>query len=369
MRKPFCVVPFVEAFSGTNSDYRNCCATYPQICSLPGQTFEQWQQDPRLTEFKQRLCQDQWIDECRACEIQEKQHGHSFRTAVNSAVEIDDVFGIWPSRWNLKFGNVCNLACWSCSENSSSVIAHHKRQIDILPNGFVDPEKKFQKLWPQLEANILKSYDHHKTVTLTLLGGEPMFNKTVLAFLNYLIELGLAGRTRLEFHTNATLINQKLFATDQWQYVCVFLSLDAVGHKAEWLRYGCHWNEIETNVEFFKSVADYVEVHCTLGVLNIKDLPDLAEFCSAKQLPLKVMTLNSPEFMSLLAWPASPDLIANRTQLEQFGYEQYYDIIGTNARSDMPIKLLQHIQQFDDIRQNLMDFDPDLLHALKVSAH
>jgi hypothetical protein len=45
MRKPFCVVPFVEAFSGMDSNDRHCCAAYPQISSLPGQTFEQWQQE------------------------------------------------------------------------------------------------------------------------------------------------------------------------------------------------------------------------------------------------------------------------------------------------------------------------------------
>ena len=196
-----------------------------------------------------------------------------------------------------------------------------------------------------------------------------MVNKTVLAFLNELIELGLAAKTRLEFHTNATLINLKLFATNQWQYVCVFLSLDAVGRKAEWLRYGCDWNQIENNVEFFKSVANYIEVHCTLSVLNIRDLPALNEFCSAKQLPLKVMTLNTPEFMSLSTWPADPDLIADWAQLEKFGYGQYYDVIGANARAEMPAKLLHYIQQFDGVRQNLMDFDPELLQALKVSAH
>jgi hypothetical protein len=249
------------------------------------------------------------------------------------------------------------------------VVAQHKRQIGILSNGFVDPEKRFQRLWPELKANILKSYDYHKTVTVTIQGGEPMVNKTVLAFLNELIELGLAARTRLEFHTNATLINPKLFATNQWQYVCVFLSLDAVGRKAEWVRYGSDWNQIENNVEFFKSVADYIEVHCTLGVLNIRDLPALDQFCSAKQLPLKVMTLSTPEFMSLSNWPADPGLIADRAQLEKFGYGQYYDIIGSDARAEMPVKLLQYIQQFDKVRQNLGEFDPDLLQALKVSAH
>ena len=130
--KPFCVVPFVEAFSGDGSAFRNCCATNPSIASLPGQNFQQWWQDPRLLEFRHQMLSNRWPTECESCQIQEANSGASMRTAINQAVGIDKNFGRWPSRWNLKFGNVCNLSCWTCNENFSSVIAQHKKKSFIF---------------------------------------------------------------------------------------------------------------------------------------------------------------------------------------------------------------------------------------------
>lgn len=361
---PFCTVPFVEAFSGDRAAFRNCCATDPAIYSLPGQTFSEWQQDPRLVRFRENMYLNQWPAECENCRIQEQQSGHSFRTTVNSQTTIDDKFGVWPSRWNLIFGNVCNLGCWTCDEYSSSVITQHKKTINILPVDFVDPNDEFESQWQRLEQDVLTSYNHHSIVTLTLLGGEPLYNKTVDNFLSRLQELGLASRTRLEFHTNATKTNKKLFSKDTWNYICVFLSLDAVGKKAEWLRYGCHWPDIENNIEFFKSVGDYVEVHCTLGILNINDLPLLKSFCESRQLPLKVRTLSSPDFMSITQWSGDPRHIVDRDYLDQAGFVYYYDLIGTDLNPDSMRNLADYIKQFDSIRKPLKDYDTRLHRAI-----
>lgn len=370
MRRPFCVVPFVEAFSGYGTAFRNCCAADPQIASEPGQTFEQWQQDPRLEEFRQRMWTNDWLPECHRCQRQEQESGHSFRTAVNAAAtDIQRNFGVWPNRWNLKFGNICNLACWTCHEQASSVIAQHKRRLNILPVDFEDPEMVFQRQWPDLQALVLKSYEFHDVVTLTLVGGEPLYNRTVAMFLQDLIDLGLATRTRLEFHTNATHTNTDLLSRGIWNHVCAFLSLDAVGTKAEWLRYGCRWGDIVDNIDFFQTQTDYVEVHCTLGVLNIGDLPALHKFCQSQKLPLKVSLLTDPDFMNLLYWSGDPVLIANKTALRDCGYEYYYNIIGTQARADSQQKLASYINQFKELRRDLHEFDSNLSQVLQVSAH
>jgi len=365
--KPFCTVPFVEAFSGIESAFRNCCIADPQISSHPGQPFESWWQDPRLSEFQNSMYTDQWPKECYRCRVQEESGDQSLRTVVNQSVNIDANFGKWPSRWNLKFGNICNLACWTCNEFSSSVIAQHKRTIGILPENFVDPEQQFRSDWQDLEQQVLKSYEYHDTVTLTLLGGEPLYNKTVEEFLSRLIDLGLSARTRLEFHTNGTKINAKLFDQPHWNYVCVFLSLDAVDKKAEWLRHGCRWTDIEKNIQFFARVANYVEVHCTLSVLNINDLPDLDQFCQHHKLPLKISLLSNPWFMSVLKWPLDKNLIADPAKLHQHAY--YYDLIGTQPDITAPTELANYIGKFDKIRLNLADYDLKLFHAIKVSAH
>ena len=365
--KPFCTVPFVEGFSASGSTFRNCCAASPQIVSRPNQSFAQWQQDPRLVQFKENMYNNQWPDECHGCRHQEEQSGSSFRTVVNSAVEVDKNFGVWPSRWNLIFGNVCNLACWTCDEYSSSVIAQHKRTINILPDNFVDPGDTFESHWLALEQDVLKSYNYHDCVTLTLLGGEPLYNKTVSDFLNRLKELGLASRTRLEFHTNATKINKTLLADKAWNYVCVFLSLDAVGKKAEWLRYGCKWPDIVSNIEFFKSVSNYTEVHCTLSILNINDLPELDTFCKSVELPLKISLLADPDFMSILKWSGNRDLITDPGHLAGHGFEYYYNLIGTTPDPDSAYNLEKYISQFDTIRKPLEDYDSRLYNAIKYS--
>lgn len=362
--KPFCTVPFAEGFSGIDSAFRNCCTADPQIASLPGQTFTEWQQDSRLVKFKQRMYNGQWPSECYKCQIQEQASGESFRTAVNNSVVVNKNFEEWPSRWNLKFGNVCNLACWTCNEYSSSVIAQHKKIINILPENFVDPKNKFQTLWYTLEADVLKSYEYHDMVTLTLLGGEPMYSKTVSRFLSRLIDLNLQSRTRLEFHTNGTKINKKILVKNTWNYVCVFLSLDAIGKKSEWLRYGSKWSAIESNVNFFKSVSDYVEVHCTLSVLNINDLPALDKFCKSVDLPLKIVLLSSPEYMSILKWPGDKQVIADSDYLLDNGFAHYYDLIGNKADNTSIIQLRNYINQFNLIRGNLADYDPILARAI-----
>ena len=364
MIKPFCTVPFVEGFSGTDTAFRNCCAIDPAITSLPDQTFSQWWQDKRRIDFANSLYSEQWPKECHRCQLQEEWHGSSFRTSVNDNVVMTDNFGHWPSRWNLKFGNVCNLACWTCNEHSSSVIAQHKKTINILPENFQNPTKQFDTQWPELEKDVLKSYNYHKTVTITLLGGEPLYNKLVLNFLNRLIVLGLGPRTRLEFHTNGTQFDPTLFNIGVWNYVCVFLSFDAVGKKAEWLRYGSNWTKIESNIESFKEVSDYIEVHCTLSILNINDLPALDKFCKSCGLALKIMVLSSPDYMSILNWPGDKDLIVNRDNLVDNGYEYYYELIGKNPDNTAIIKLKDYINQFNSIRNSVREYDIQLANAI-----
>jgi len=361
-QRPYCTVPFVEGFSGITSRFRNCCTADPQIESLPGHSFKDWWQDPRRIDFAER----QWTQEpleCYRCQIQEQQEGSSFRTAVNEQICMTKNFGKWPSRWNIKFGNICNLACWTCSEHSSSVIAQHKKTIGILPMDFVDPQIQFQHNWSELEKDILLSYEYHDTITLTLLGGEPLFNKTVVEFLERLISLGLASRTRLEFHTNATKINASLLAKNCWNYVCVFLSLDAIGAKAEWLRYGSKWSVIESNIDFFKHATDYTEVHCTLSILNIGDLSDLAKFCRNHDLKLRINLLSQPDYMSILSWPGDKNLIIdNDNQDNQFDY--HYGLIGKIPDNTAIIKLKDYINKFRNIRKDLVDYDAKLARAI-----
>lgn len=362
-----CAVPFVELFTTATGSYRNCCTAHPQITSKANQSVMQWWTSDELNAFRKKMSGSDLPNDCRNCEIQEKSQGRSMRTAVNEQMDWHNFDADHPARWNVIFGNICNLACWTCSENSSSVIETHKKKIGLIPTSRSTTQDTFLQQWPTLRDTILISYQHHDVITITILGGEPLYNSTVIDFLQHLVENKLSIRTKLEFHTNATKINgtiKQILTSGFWKYVCIFLSLDATGKKAEWLRYGCDWSQIVSNISDLRAAADHCEVHCSLSVLNIGDLPTLQEFCQQQDLPLKIHPISKPEFMSLQHWDGDVSDLVSTCMILNHRYADFIDLIGLESHAGSKNMLRDYIKNFDSIRKPLKDFDPQLSYVL-----
>lgn len=300
--KPLCAAPFARTFFATPGIYRNCCLTAPNTSGHSGQTFQEWWTSDQLNNFRLKLFEKELPKDCLCCHLQESSTGRSMRTEINKTVgNITEPLSV-PNSWHIVFGNICNLSCWSCNENFSSTIAQHKRTLKILPEGFVDPEEQFQRAWPDLRSNILDSFSHHETIRISLLGGEPVYNRTVIQFLGELVDLGLSQRTKIEITTNGTKLNNRLMQIlnkSNWNYICVFISVDAVGPKSEWLRYGSSWADVESSIDYYRKNADYLEIHTVLSILNINDLPRLYDYCKSINIPQAIIILADPDYMAL----------------------------------------------------------------------
>ena len=369
MAKIYCAVPFKVGFTNSNFGFRNCCSAHPQINSLPTSNFETWWKSPELEKFRQEFGKESFPAACQGCKLSEKVSGSSFRTVVNKEYGELSSNLQWPQTWNIMFGNKCNLGCWICNENSSSLIENQKKKAGLLPNDYVSTQQLYKDRWKTLKNEILKSYEFHPYVRLTIRGGEPLYNKDVIGFLNELIDKGLSNRTKLEFHTNATILSpaiKTIINSKNWNYTIVLLSLDAVGKKAEWLRYGCNWQQIIKNVEVFKEIVDYVQVNCTLSILNIMDLPALKHFCQQQNIKLSTYTLQDPEFLSLEHWPHSPDDLVDKQLLTETGFGEYYNLIGISPDPEAPNKLKKYIKSFKNLRIPLSKFDPELAKMFGV---
>ena len=364
-KTPFCKVPFLVGFTDIDNRYRDCCSKRPRLYSDPDQSFQEWWKSDELNKFRKDMMETtEFPPACSSCKIAEQDEGNnfsSFRTAVNKWGHTDHTH---PAGWNLIFGNICNLACWSCHEGSSSVIFQHKKRAGLL-SGKDQSENNFKKIWPDLRENVLKSYEHHDTVNLTLLGGEPLYNKTVIGFLQELVDMDLAGRTRLEFHTNGTVYPYKIFSKDNkslWQHVCMFISLDAAGSYAEWLRYGCDWNKVDKIVDSLISSSDYVEIQCTLTVLNINQLQELSSYAEGKNIKLQISVTDEPDFMALKNWDLPRESLLVNKQYDQF--QLYYDLIGTDPKPGSSDRLKDYIRKFDGVRKPLSAFDKEFANRL-----
>lgn len=344
---PFCAIPFVRAFVLPNGRYRNCCAVDPDIVSDSYNFVQWWTEDQRLEAFRKELSTQSFPAACHSCEMQELV-GDSFRTNINR--QHPTINAVYPREWSIMFGNTCNLACWTCNEHWSSTVEAHKRVLNILPVDYKNPNHEFDRNWPALRENILKSYDYHDDVTISILGGEPTYNPTVIEFLNWLLANGYASRTRLEITTNGTKNNRMMRRLDKkdWKYIYVAVSVDAIGERAEWIRYGSCWEDVNASIDYYINNANYVELHCIVSVLNIGDLPDLIDYAESKNVKLVATPLQQPDYMSLMSWDGPAfDLDPVRYQ----NLQEYVALIGKTPVPGSAQRLTQYIAQFATIRK------------------
>ena len=356
MKQPFCAGPFTQTFVLPNGDFRECCNTDPQIVSSASWP-SWWTKDQRLIDFRNQLKQDQWPAACVACKKEEESTGKSFRTALNKDFTIAE----YPSRWAVMAGNTCNLACWSCHEEFSSKIEDDKRKLGILPIEFINPRSQFKDKWPELKQHILDSYLHHEIVTLNFMGGEPTYNKTIAEFLKYLVDNNLSNRTKLELITNGTGA-PALFDKRYWHSTYIAISVDAIGKKSEWIRYGSKWDEVAANIKFYNENSSYTELHCTLSILNILAYPELKQYANNTGIKLVTNLLQQPRFMSIMSWDKPVEL--DMKQFEELGLTVYSDLLGSNPNNGSSIALQKRIEQLGKNRMSLDDYYPELAELI-----
>jgi sulfatase maturation enzyme AslB (radical SAM superfamily) len=273
-----------------------------------------------------------------------------------------------PDSWHIVVGNICNLACWHCGEEYSSTIAQHKRQLKILNKDFIDPTVEFHNRWPDIKQNILNSYKFYDIVTITLLGGEPMYNKLAIEFVTELVNSGLSKRTNIEITTNGTKLGSKMLKVlhkDSWRHISVFVSVDAIGSKSEWLRYGSNWNEVSTNIKHYADTVTRLELHYTVSILNINNLLEFINFCLENQYRYNIIPLAEPWFMDIRHWDNTTDFI-NTKNISNQQTQELVNLVGTTPTNGASAELSKYIKQFDTIRTPLRHYDPVLAQVLDL---
>jgi organic radical activating enzyme len=138
------------------------------------------------------------------------------------------------------FGNYCNLACLSC--NSTLSTSWHDDEVVL--NKSVD--KKLQRVvFPKLDN--LKFEPNEDTLknltTIKFTGGEPMINPEFVKFIELVCSKGYPENISLEIYTNCSYIPSAKLLTNlgKFKSVQLNLSVDALGHTNDYIRYRSVW--------------------------------------------------------------------------------------------------------------------------------
>jgi sulfatase maturation enzyme AslB (radical SAM superfamily) len=201
---------------------------------------------------------------CWKCQMHEDKGGKSHRQLWNER-EIDD--GVAKlTDLDIYMGNLCNLACVSCSSHNSSKWIAEEQKI------FGSAEKTKQD-----NIDIKLSWDLVKDLKrIKLAGGEVTIMPNHKKFLQQIIDFGVAKNITLVYIVNNTTDPREfkeLF--DQFNKVEFILSVDGIGEVSDYVRYHSNWQELDRNIQYTIDMGISVSVNCVTSVLNVYHLPEV----------------------------------------------------------------------------------------------
>ena len=176
--------------------------------------------------------------------------------------------------FDIRWSNICNFKCRSCSSTYSSSWATednsigHNKKVFIFAGGDSNDDL-YNQFLPHFK-NIEEFY---------FAGGEPLLTDKHYDILEYLISIGRTN-VKLNYNTNFSSLRYKdRSIISLWKHfpnIQIGASLDSWGTRAEYIREGTDWKIIQDNVRLIKQQLPHVKLHTTTVVscFNVSTLPE-----------------------------------------------------------------------------------------------
>lgn len=236
---------------------------------------------------------------CKICWDQEDRDINSYR--MNSSWIFQDEFKKDLREFDVSFSNKCNLVCRMCNIGGSHQF--HKDIKFFQDNSMMEQVKKATGgaiYTPQgktiTEFDLSWLLDNFKQIQiLKISGGEPLYDKKVLKLLNLILENGHAKNVVIQFHTNATLLDDNAIQMlNNFKQQAHVFSVDGTENIYNYIRYKSSFDLIENNIANWiynstniRSVAFNMVLSC-LNVLNIKKYIEWISYSFAYKHKIKI---------------------------------------------------------------------------------
>ena len=279
----FCMLPWIHLHAWPDGQAYPCClaqANQP-VGNLKQQTMRTIWNSAGMREMRVNMLADQSCAQCTNCYEQEASGFTSMRNSSNKnfGQHIDLIDQTLPDGslpdmrlhyWDVRFSNICNLKCRSCG----SIFSSRWYDDDVkLWGKELRPRVQFagrheHDVWEQMQEHV-PYLDQ-----IYFAGGEPLIMEEHNRILKLLIDKGNTG-VRLIYNTNLNELRFKRESVlDLWKHfphVCVAASLDDMGTRAELIRSGTDWAQVEQNIRDLKRECPHIDfmISPTLSVMNV----------------------------------------------------------------------------------------------------
>jgi MoaA/NifB/PqqE/SkfB family radical SAM enzyme len=232
---------------------------------------------------------------------------------------------------DLKLGNICNLKCRICGSWSSSKWADE--ELKYMPKDF-DKKQHIaytwlkQGAWPRNQDtnfwnNLRELLPNIKYIEFT--GGEPWLIQEHFDLLEYAVVQGYSKHIDIHYNTNGTVMPDQLWLWQHFGRVDIAFSIDNVGERFEYERYGAVWDEVVENIDTIHRIRDTwkgsihnsnitTQLCFTVNIQNVYYLDELLAWADTKGFNnIYFNMLHSPDHVSVQRMtPQAQELVLNK---------------------------------------------------------
>jgi len=284
----FCMLPWMHLHAYPDGRAYPCCFAfdpYP-VGDLNKNSMEEVFNGEKMKAMRLNMLNNKPSKECGKCYEQERAGFFSLRLSSNkhfghnidlvNSTQVDGSADFIIKYWDIRFSNLCNMACRSCGTwFSSNWYEDHKKLTGSPP-----PHAKIMRvgrssddMWEQM----LLQFDHVEQFYFA--GGEPLIMEEHYRILKELDRRKMY-HVRLIYNTNFSKLTFKdmdvLELWNKFDSVSVGASLDAEGARAELMRKGTVWQDAIKNRRRMMEISPKTDfyISATVGLINASHVPD-----------------------------------------------------------------------------------------------
>lgn len=324
--KIFCMLPWTAINIEPDSRVRPCCYFKSSLGDSSADSLETIWNSSGRKQVRTKMLAGQPVEACNQCYQQESMGRDSLRQSTNrlligqiSTIDLTkddghlDQFHL--SYWDIRYNNLCNLACRSCGPSASS--SWHQPAVEL---GLIDASRPPILIAGRDNNDIFEQIVQHigHVKQIYFAGGEPsMIDK----FYDILELLDAHGRNdvNLAYNMNMSRLSlKKRSLLNLWQRfpnISIGASLDGEYQRGEYLRQGLKWKQVVNNRLMMQDLCPHINfyISATTSILNVLHLPDFHQSWVEQKLirpeDFNIQLLFGPEYLRI---DRSPDIMKHR---------------------------------------------------------
>jgi sulfatase maturation enzyme AslB (radical SAM superfamily) len=308
----FCMLPWMHLHAFPDGRAYPCCFgldTYP-VGDANKESMREIFNGDKMKQMRKNMLENKPCRECAKCYDQEKSGFFSLRLSSNKhfghnvglteSTQSDGTADFIIKYWDIRFSNLCNMACRSCGTWFSSNWYEDHKKIHGRDPGH-DKIMRVGRTPTDIWEQLLEQFDHVEQFYFA--GGEPLIMEEHYRILKELDRRKMY-HVRLIYNTNFSKLKFKdmdvLELWNKFDSVSVGASLDAEGPRAELMRKGTKWEETVANRKRMLEVCPQVDfyISATVGLTNALHVVDFHRNWAEQGL-IKPQDFN----FNLLQWP------------------------------------------------------------------